>query len=252
MVCLPGIRIGFKKKKTSRSHTKTTEVPCLICGIPSTISCSVCKTAYYCGDGEHENVRSYAQCQLFVPNSSLSPSPFRLQDWQSHEEHCSKVKAAGANTFDAILFAAKETKPRLVKIPWKMGQGNRYHILDTDVWFKNESTSVRELFFHRLGINGPKLGRGLCLVYDDNFSMNGSFLNRCIIAATGGKAGHQWCGNVLALRMESLRSLEFYASVDMEQDLRLFVTYLEEYGKVKPTNTQDHYGEDAVLVVVTK
>ena len=75
MVCLPGIRISFKKKKTSRSHTKTTEVPCLICGIPSTISCSVCKTAYYCGDGEHENVRSYAQCQLFVPNSSLSPSP---------------------------------------------------------------------------------------------------------------------------------------------------------------------------------
>ena len=226
----------------------TTVAPCLVCGTPSTISCSVCKTASYC-DAEHQKVRSYAQYQLFVPNSSISPSPFRLQDWQSHEEYCSKVKAAGANTFDAILFAVNETKPRLVKIPWKMGQGNRYHILDTDIWFKHTNTAVNKLFFHRLGINGLKLGRGLCFVYDDNFSMNGSPLNRCIIDVTGGKAGHQWCGNVLALRMESLQSLEFYASVDMEQDLPLFVTYLDEYGKVKPTNTQDHYGEDTVLLV---
>jgi hypothetical protein len=74
-----------------------------------------------------------------------------------------------------LLFPVNETKPRLVKIPWKMGRGDEeYHDLDTDIWFKSALNAVRPLFFHQWGINGPELGRGLCLMYDDNFSMNGS------------------------------------------------------------------------------
>ena len=215
---------------------------CLVCGTPSTKSCSVCKTASYC-DAEHQKkVRSKddTQRQLFAPNSSLSPLRF-LQDWRSHKEYCSKVKAAGANTFDAILFPVNETKPRLVKIPWKLNRGDEddpghFHELDTDIWFKHANKEVRSIYFHRLGINGPKLGRGLCFKYDENFMMNQLPLNRCIVEVTGGKAGHQWCGNILALRMESLYSYDFYASVDMEEDLKLFVTYFDEYNKVKPVH----------------
>jgi hypothetical protein len=47
-----------------------------------------------------------------------------LQDWRSHKEYCLKVKAAGSNTFDAILFPVNETKPRLVKVPWELIPGD--------------------------------------------------------------------------------------------------------------------------------
>jgi len=186
---------------------------CLVCGIPSTKSCSSCKTAFYCG-GDHQK-----------------------QDWRSHKEYCRKVKAAGANTFDAILFAPNETKPRLVKIPWKLipedEYAGSYHKLDTDIWFKHPDKFVRTMFFHRLGINyGPELGRQLGFLYDDNFLRNGSPLNRCIMDATGGRSGRWWHGNILGLRMEGY-SYDFYASVDMEEDLKPFLIWFEECNKVR-------------------
>ena len=109
-----------------------------------------------------------------------------------------------------------------------------YQKLDTEVWFKHTNKAVRPLFFHRWGINGPELGRGLCFMYDDNFFMNGLPLNRCVVDVTGGRAGHQWCGNILALRMKSLDTYDFYKSADMEEDLKPLVTYFEEYNKVEP------------------
>ena len=173
-----------------------------------------------------------------IPSSNLCVPICSLQDWRSHKEYCRKVKAAGANTFDAILFAVNETKPRLVKIPWELIPGDEdepgsWQKLDKDIWFKHTPKSVRDINFNRLGINGPGLGRGLCLVYDENFMINGSPLNRCIVEVTGGRAGHQWCGNLLGLRMKG-HSYDFYESVDMEEDLKPFVTYFEEYGKVMP------------------
>jgi hypothetical protein len=164
---------------------------------------------------------------------------FRLQDWRSHKEYCRKIKAAGANTFDAILFAVNETKPRLVKIPWKLTHDTdeddpgQYHDLDTDIWFKHTNKAVKTQYFRRWGINGAQLGRGLCLLYDDNFIMNGLPLNRCVVDVTGGSAGHKWCGNILALRLKSLNSFDFYDNVDMQKDLKPFITYFEEYNKVK-------------------
>ena len=131
-----------------------------------------------------------------------------------------------------------ETKPRLVKIPWKLrrlvedNSGTLFQDPDTDIWFKHKNKVVKSLIFYRWGINGPKLGRGL--LYDDNFMMNGLPLNRCIVDVTRGRAGHRWCGNILALRMESLESLDFFENVDMQEDLKPFVTYFEEYGKVRP------------------
>ncbi|KAF8904716.1 hypothetical protein CPB84DRAFT_1772643 [Gymnopilus junonius] len=188
---------------------------CLMCGTPTTKSCSSCKSVSYC-NREHQK-----------------------KDWRAHKEYCLKVKAAGANTFDAILFAVNETKPRLVKVPWELSRVSeddvQYQKLDTDVWFKQDA-AVRPLYFHRLGINGPQLGRALCFKYDDDFSINGSPLNRCIVNVTEGKAGHPWCGNIVALRMQSLYTYDFYDNVDIEQDLKLFVTYFEEYGRVKPVD----------------
>ena len=151
-----------------------------------------------------------------------------------HKEYCRKVKAAGTHTFDAILFAANETKPRIVKIPWKLFPGNEeernpYQELDTEVWFKPPPHSdVRQLDFRRWGFFGPELGRGLCFLYDDDFLINGSPLNRCIVDATGGRATHRWSGNILGLRLKEF-SHDFYANVDMEEDLKPFVTYFEGY-----------------------
>jgi hypothetical protein len=71
-------------------------------------------------------------------------------------------------------------------------------------------------------------------MYDDNFGINESPVNRCIEGVTRGRAGHQWCGNILALRMGE--SYDFYKSVDMKEDLKPLVSYLEEYGKVMPVN----------------
>ena len=155
-----------------------------------------------------------------------------------HKEYCRKVKAAGANTFDAVLFAANETKPRLVKIPWEFIPGDEdepgsYHRLDKDIWFQQPERAVRYIHFNRWGINGSGLGRGLCLMHDDNSMINGSPLNRCIVEVTGGRAGHGWCGNILGLRMKG-QSYDFYESVNMEEDLKPFVTYFEEYGNVMP------------------
>jgi len=101
--------------------------------------------------------------------------------------------------------------------------------LDTDVWFKHTNKAVRPIYFRRWGINGPELGCGLCFMFDDNFSMNDLPLNRCIAAITGGKAGHEWCGNILALRMRTPDEYDFYESVNMEEDLKPFVRYFEEY-----------------------
>ena len=161
-----------------------------------------------------------------------------MQDWRSHKEYCLKVKAAGDNTFDAILFAVNETRPRLVKVPWVLVPGDEddpggYHKLEKDVWFKQTDKSVRDVCFYRRGINGPELGRGLCFKHDDNSLINGSPLNRCIMEVTGGKAMHPWSGNILALRMKNF-SYDFYESAVMEEDLELFVTYFDEYRRVMP------------------
>ncbi|KDR76816.1 hypothetical protein GALMADRAFT_210669 [Galerina marginata CBS 339.88] len=187
---------------------------CLVCGTPSTKWCSGCKTASYCTE-EHQN-----------------------QDWRSHKAYCLKVKAAGDKTLDAILFGVNESTPRLVKIPWELARvfqddPDTYQKLDTDIWFPHKNKAVKPLFFNRWGINGPDLGRGLCFFYDDNFGMNGLALNRCIVAVTGSEAGHEWCGNVLGLRMKE-NSYDFYEDVNMEEDLKPFVEYFEEYNKVDP------------------
>ena len=211
---------------------------CLVCGTPTTELCSKCKGTSYCSRGHQQKVR-FTQCRSSVPDPSL----FRLQDWGSHKEYCLKVKAAGANTLDAILFAVNESKPRLVKIPWKLIRGDKndptqYQKLDTDIWFKKKRKFVRPLFIQRWGINGPALGRGLCFMYDDNFLINESPLNRCIVDVTGGRAGHQWCGNILALRVGGSNpySYDSYKNVDMQEDLGPLVRYFEEYGKVMPIN----------------
>ncbi|PPQ93092.1 hypothetical protein CVT25_003124 [Psilocybe cyanescens] len=162
------------------------------------------------------------------------------KDWRAHKEYCLTVKAAGENTFDAILFPVDELKPRLVKIPWKLVQKEgdvSWQKLDTDVWFKHPNKFVRSIYFDRWGINGPALGRRLCFKYDDNFMMNKLPLNRCIVNITKGQAGHKWCGNVVALRLN--RSLppysyDFYESGDMGEDLKPLITYFDEYAKVKP------------------
>jgi hypothetical protein len=202
---------------------------CLVCGTPTTELCSICKGASYCSQGHQQKVGIPSANRLY-----LTPSLFRLQHWGSHKEYCLKVKAAGANTFDAILFAVNETKPRLVKIPWKLIHGDkndptRYQKLDTSTWFRKKKKVVRSLFIPRT--NGPEVGGVLCVIYDGYFFLNGSRLNRCIVDATGGR-GYPWGGNILALRIGGSTNPYSYENVDMQEDLEPLMTYLEECGKV--------------------
>jgi hypothetical protein len=208
---------------------------CLVCGTPTTELCSICKGASYCSQGHQQKVDIPSANRLY-----LTPSLFRLQHWGSHKEYCLKVKAAGANTFDAILFAVNETKPRLVKIPWKLIHGDnndptQYQKLDTNIWFRKKKKVVRPLFIRWWKrTNGPEFGCGLCIIYDENFPINGSRLNRCIVDATGGR-GYPWGGNILALRMGGSTnpySYDFYENVDIREDLEPLVTYFKECGKV--------------------
>ncbi|PPR05297.1 hypothetical protein CVT26_011633 [Gymnopilus dilepis] len=197
------------------SESELTTRSCLVCGSPTTKSCSGCKSASYCND-EHQK-----------------------QDWRSHKEYCLKIKAAGTNTFDAILFPATETKPRLVKVPWKLVHEDpndpyalSWQQLDNSPWFKHPNSAVKSHYIPRWGINGRELEHPLCMRYDDNFGMNGLPLNRCVVSLTKGQAGHQWCGNILALRMGE--SYDYYDNVNMEEDLKALVKYFEEYNKVMP------------------
>ena len=118
-------------------------------------------------------------------------------------------------------------------VPGDEDDPGQFHRLDTDVWFKQPEKFVKSLYFNRLGINGPALGRGLCFRYDDDALINGSPLNRCIVEVTGGRAVHPWSGNILGLRMNNL-SYDFYESVVMEEDMKLFATYFDEYRRVMP------------------
>ena len=92
-----------------------------------------------------------------------------------------------------------ETTPRLIKVPWELkGIEAQYHKLDHDIWFKQPFSAVRPLFIHRWGINGAELPHTLCLVYDDNFSVNESPVNQYVEAVTDAKRGTggveiSWC-----------------------------------------------------------
>ncbi|KAK0200547.1 hypothetical protein DFS33DRAFT_165656 [Desarmillaria ectypa] len=154
--------------------------------IPANTRCAKCTSVYYCS------------------------KTHIAHDWPTHKAYCRRVRAAGTNTFDAILFGVNENKPRVIKLPWSYGpvdedEPGRWQRLEREPWFGGEDccayTSVQTF-----GANGPSLGRTLAVYYDKNFLMNGSPINCCIQSVTKGKAEHPWAGNVLALRSRGLHS----------------------------------------------
>ncbi|OBZ74798.1 hypothetical protein A0H81_05242 [Grifola frondosa] len=94
---------------------------CLICDTQTNTRCARCKGVYYCSK-EHI-----------------------AQDWPAHKAYCKRVSAAGTNTFDAILFASDEIKPRLIKLPWSWGPVDEDSVgtwqkLDLEPWFKGRDS----------------------------------------------------------------------------------------------------------------
>ncbi|KAH9480156.1 Programmed cell death protein 2 [Psilocybe cubensis] len=187
---------------------------CIVCEAPGVQQCSSCKTARYCSK-EHQK-----------------------QDWRAHKEYCLQVKAAGDQTFTAILFPVNERRPRLVKIPFEdvidEEDGISWQKLQRNVWFKHPDSFVKADYFNNMGINGPDLGRTLCFFYDDNSIINRLPLNRCIVNMTGGKAGHVWCGNIFGLRSKDHTYFNEYNDAVLEEDLEPFVAYFDQYNKVRP------------------
>ncbi|KAK0193409.1 hypothetical protein F5146DRAFT_1030480 [Armillaria mellea] len=184
---------------------------CLVCDSPTSAKCARCKSVYYCSKAHI------------------------AQDWSTHKAYCKRVSAAGVNTFDAILFAVDETKPRLVKIPWSYGVdedgslGGSWQDLDDKLWFGSDC-SIRALYIQTFGADGPPLGRTLAVIYDDNFLINGSPINPCVQIVTQGKAVYPWAGNLLAIRAQGVPP-DWYNNIVMEEDLAPLIQYFEDYGK---------------------
>ncbi|KAK0470212.1 uncharacterized protein EV420DRAFT_1258514 [Desarmillaria tabescens] len=181
---------------------------CVVCNTPTNTRCARCKSVYYCSKAHI------------------------AQDWPVHKVFCKRISEAGTNPFDAILFGVNE---RLIKLPWTWGPleegvGRSWQNLDDGPWFKGRDSFIRTLYVQKFGANGPSLGRTLAILYDDNFLVNGSSINRCIQSVVRGDSVHPWAGNILALRAQGMPS-DWYNNAVMEEDLAPLIRYFEDYGK---------------------
>lgn len=183
---------------------------CLVCDTPTNNRCSGCKSVYYCSK-QHIT-----------------------QNWPAHKGYCKRVRETGTQSFDAILFAANETKPRLIKIPWVFGDveeddyPTQWHKLDCQPWLGGKDCFQRTMYVNTLGRKGPSLGHIIGIRYDDNSFINGSPPNQCIWGVTKGQAPHPWAGNLIALRAKSMPT-DLYEDAVPETDLEPVIQFFKEY-----------------------
>ncbi|KAF9453326.1 hypothetical protein P691DRAFT_649844, partial [Macrolepiota fuliginosa MF-IS2] len=71
-------------------------------------------------------------------------------------------------------------------------------------------------------------GQYLHMIYDDEFMINGSALNRCIQQFTGGRTKHQWGGNVMAVRADHMCEHQFW-DAKLEEDLPALMYHFLTY-----------------------
>lgn len=166
----------------------------------------------------------------------------RLQGWKEwHKKECKTLRGTEIHSVDAILFAPDELEPRMIKIPWRwhLDAGDdpvyTFQKLLRRPWQKN----YRSMEIWTQGQLGPPLpgGRALLLYYNDDFSIDGSPLNRCVSKFTKGKAPHAWGDGIFVVRREA-GARQFSSNTTdedavMDEDLGYVVQFLEDYGKYR-------------------
>ncbi|KAF9453321.1 hypothetical protein P691DRAFT_755585 [Macrolepiota fuliginosa MF-IS2] len=154
-----------------------------------------------------------------------------------HKRKANYPKVAG-EAVTGILLAVNEDQPRLVRIPIQNMPAEDdippWKNLSKDPWYTNWPGQGTDWFVRTTPPWLPptyKLppGQYLHVIYDDNFMINGSALNRCIQRLTDGKAGHQWCGNVMAVRADLKCEHQFW-DAKLEEDLPALKYHFLRYG----------------------
>ena len=161
-----------------------------------------------------------------------------LQDWQTHKADCkANDTPPEIPTLDAILFAANETEPRMVKIPFKLetipplydgDPPEQFQRLIHRPWPRSTKPFYMNTMHPPDGTPLPD-GRYLLAYINDNFCNDGSPENRCIRNVTNGQSAHPWADHVFVVRAQGLPDETKHSAV-MEEDLPVLVSYWREYG----------------------
>lgn len=118
----------------------------------------------------------------------------------------------------------------MVKLPWKWRQsfGEKWQEFEHRPWPR----STKPFYINCLYPAGPPLpdGRWLVAFINDNFSNDGSILNRSVQSATAKQSVHPWADHIFVVRKKSYQDPTFQSAV-MEEDLPILVGYWKEYGK---------------------
>ncbi|KAK0434262.1 uncharacterized protein EV420DRAFT_1597646 [Desarmillaria tabescens] len=139
-----------------------------------------------------------------TPANTAAPNAHIAQDWPMHKAYCKRVRAA-TNTFDAILFGVNEIQTSA----WTLADAGKRAMAR---WQR-----LLSLFF---------------LCWDVRELLDQRVPDQPLHSECHqGKAPHPWAGNVLALRSEGLRSLDWYNDAIIEEDLAPLVRFFEDYGK---------------------
>lgn len=190
---------------------------CEICGEPTNLWCSRCRSAWYCCPEHLE------------------------QDWNQHRLHCRTVQAGGSDlegddasvataqytrqSIIGILFPTDEDRPRLIQLDCRAridtstgGPLAWQPLVQGVVSDEHPSQLVLEQ-----GIAGDNLRFPIQLWSRGSYLNDGSPLNRSIYRLTKGQARYPWKGPFVALKFSGTRRQGY---VDMSlNDLPALVSH---------------------------
>ncbi|KAJ1306892.1 hypothetical protein OPQ81_007877 [Rhizoctonia solani] len=189
---------------------------CEICGQPTTLWCSRCRSAWYCTSDHLE------------------------QDWGRHRQHCRSVHSSGSDTGDensattaqytrqsiiGILFPVDEDRPRLIQLDCRARIDNStggplaWQPVVTNIVNDDHPAQV----VLEQGIAGDNLRFPIQLWSRGAFQSDGSPLNQSIHRLTRGQASYPWKGPFIALKFSGTRRQGY---VDMSlNDLPALVSH---------------------------
>lgn len=155
------------------------------------------------------------------------------QDRTAHKEKCTPGRVVRG-----ILLLEDQDSPREIDIVCTRDPPR-------DGYQGTESAQIKEflgdnmtrsILVDRHGINGPPLAGYILQIYHrDEFLTDGSALNQCIQRITGGRPGHCWRGPIVVMRLKgTFWNASLYEDLKMENFMGPGLTYLKEYGSVRP------------------
>jgi len=158
--------------------------------------CAQCRSCYYCS------------------------SPCQKSDWSCHKRLCrafaEQPPRPSPSHKRAIFFPVNCDQPEMIWILCvrKRSDGIRYEMPSLDPYFGDDQPLVKAVHIDINSVRGRQLGLGLSawaptragysisLKHRETFLVDGSSLNRSLLASVGtsGTVPHRWCGPLVAMR----------------------------------------------------